>query len=119
MNKEFLRMQQLAGLLTEINISTFPPRNFQDETRALGVLFHPNEDEPEEYEWDVQAIEDFCKYLGYEDYQEVTKEIIHYTSPGNNDEMAIFRRMTQNPDLKVSDLTIGMYRQDIENNFEK
>ena len=67
-------MQQLAGLLTEINISTSPPRDFRDGVRALGVLFHPNEDEPGEYEWDVQATEDFCKYLGYEDYQEVAKE---------------------------------------------
>jgi hypothetical protein len=33
--------------------------------------------------------------------------------------MGIFRRMTNNPDLQVSDLTLGMYRTSIENEFEK
>ena len=54
-----------------------------------------------------------------DDAYDVASEVTHYTEPGDEDEMNIFRQMTGNPDLQVSDLTLGMYRASIENEFEK
>jgi hypothetical protein len=122
MNKEFKRMQHLAGLLTEVNIQP-KHKTYHDSLKALGILFHPNEDpdtlEDLEYEWDLKNMIEFCRKIGYDDAEEVAGEATHYTSPGDEDEMDIFRRMTNNPDLQVSDLTLGMYRKSIEDEFEK
>jgi hypothetical protein len=122
MSKEFKRMQQLAGI-NEIKVIPIN-KSYHDSLKALGILFHPNEDpdtlEDFEYEWDLENMEEFCQKIGYgDDAYDVASEVTHYAEPGDEDEMGIFRRMTNNPDLQVSDLTLGMYRTSIENEFEK
>jgi hypothetical protein len=122
MSKEFKRMQQLAGLLTEVNIQP-KHKGYHDSLKALGILFHPNEDpdtlEDLEYEWDLEYMIKFCRKIGYDDAEEVAGEVIHYTSPGDEDEMMTFRQMTNNPNLQISDITLGMFKKSIENEFEK
>ena len=106
---ELKRMQQLAGLIKESQLN-----EVSDDDKALGVLFHPSEDG---FEWDENAMDNLVKDMGYEDYEEVADEVIHYTSPGDEDEMNMFRHLTGNPNLQPEDITIGMYKQVIEKEF--
>ena len=71
------------------------------------------------YTYDIGAVEDLIKSMGYEDYKDVAGEFTHYFSPGDEDEMRIFRTQENNPKLKPTDLTIGMYKRNIEKEFEK
>ena len=95
----------------------------KENVKALGVLFHLNEDEEEReftpYEWNHEAVKDLIKDMGYEDYEEVADEFTHYFSPGDDDEIEIFRVQENNPKLEPTDLTIGMYKRSIEKEFEK
>ena len=90
-----------------------------NENKALGNLFYPSEDEEGRYTYDINAITNLIKSMGYEDYKEVTSEFTHYFSPGDEDEMRIFRIQENNPELQPTDLTIGMYKRNIEKEFEK
>ena len=60
-------MIKLAQLLKEIKVV---PRNksYSDDLKALGILFHPNEDpdtlDDLEYEWDLENMEEFCQKIG-------------------------------------------------------
>ena len=92
---------------------------FNDEDKALGTLFYPNEDEEGTYMYDDNAVVNLVKSMGYEDYEEVAKEFTHYFSPGDEDEMRIFRAQENNPKLQPTDLTIGMYKKNIEKEFKK
>lgn len=116
-------MIKLTQLFKEI---TIVPSNktYHDNLKALGILFHPNNDftyiPDSEYVWDEGNMIEFCRKIGYgDDAEEVAGEAMHYTSPGDEDEMNHFRHMTGNPDLQISDLTLGMYRKSIESEFEK
>jgi len=113
---EIKRMQQLAGIISESQLN-----EVSDDDKALGILFHPNSDEEEAeetpYEWDRDAIYDLVKDMGYEDYDGVAGETMHYTSPGDIDEMTMFRKLTGNPNLQLEDITIGMFKQSIEHSF--
>lgn len=106
---EIKRMQQLAGI-TEIKVHL--PNT--DNDKALGILFHQVEDE---YEWDMDAVNNLVKDMGYEDYEEIASEITHYFSPTDEEEMEIFRRITGNPNLQPKEITIGMYKQVIKQEF--
>lgn len=120
MNKEFLYMQKLAGIITESEYAAKLNENiFNDEDKALGNLFYPSEDEEGGYTYDMDAITNLIKSMGYEDYEEVASEFTHYFSPGDEDEMRIFRAQENNPELQPTDLTIGMYKRNIEKEFEK
>jgi len=107
--KEIKRMMELAGLqLNEVN----------DDDKALGILFHPSEDEYEyEYEWDTIAYSNLVKSMGYEDYEDVAGEMTYNIDPAGEEEMRIFRKNLGYPNLKPKDLTIGMYKQAIEKEF--
>ena len=117
-------MIKLTQLLKEIKIV---PNNktYHDSLKALGILFHPNDDftyTPDyEYVWDEGNMLEFCQKIGYEedDAYDVAGEFMHYASPGDEGDMRYFRHMTGNPNLQVSDLTLGMYRKYIEDEFEK
>lgn len=117
-------MIKLTQLLKEIKIV---PNNktYHDSLKALGILFHPNDGSSYaldyEYVWDEENMVEFCQKIGYEgdDAYDVAGEAMHYTMPGDKDEMNHFRHMTGNPNLQVSDLTLGMYRKSIESEFEK
>ena len=118
MNKEFYKMQKLAGLITESQYKDRIDENtFNDEDKALGILFHPDEDD--RYTYDVNAVANLIKSMGYEDYEDVAGDFTHYFSPGDEDEMRIFRAQENNPELQPTDLTIGMYKKNIEKEFEK
>jgi hypothetical protein len=90
-----------------------------DKNKALGILFFPNEYEEDGYIYDIDAVANLIKSIGYEDYEEIASEATHYTSPGDDDEMRIFRAQENNPKLQPTDLTIGMYKRNIEKEFEK
>jgi hypothetical protein len=112
------RFQFLAGVINENEFKQL--NEISDDSKALGILFHPNEDENEdedEYEWNHDAIINLVKDMGYEDYKEVSDEFTHIFSPGDEDEMRIFRQRLNNPNLQPTDLTIGMYKQAIEQEF--
>jgi hypothetical protein len=121
---EVKRMQQLAGLIKESQLNEIENYFFptsSDNDKALGILFQPNDDEEEveetPYMWDEDNIFNLVKDMGYEDYQDVAGETIHYTSPGDIDEMTMFRNLTGNPNLQPEDITIGMFKQSIEYHF--
>ncbi len=120
MNKEFLYMQMLAGIITESQYKAKLNEDmFDDNAKALGILFYPSEDEEDGYTYDDDAVANLIKSMGYKDYEEVTKEFTHYFSPGDEDEMRIFKAQENNPELQPTDLTIGMYKRNIEKEFEK
>ena len=120
MNKEFLHMQKLAGIITESEYAAKLNEDmFDDNAKALGILFYPSEDEEDGYTYDTDAVTNLVKSMGYEDYEDVAGEFIHYFSPGDEDEMRIFRAQENNPELEPTDLTIGMYKKNIEKEFEK
>jgi hypothetical protein len=118
----------LAGIITEgqykakLNeIEIIKPK---DNAKAYGILFVDNDDEEElgnvDYMWDEDAYEDLVKSMGYED-----KDIKGITGtmtgffPAGEDEMRIFRARENNPELQPTDLTIGMYKKAIEDEFPK
>ena len=90
-----------------------------DENKALGVLFYSNKDEKDKYTYNIDAVVNLIKSMGYKDYEDVANEFTHYFSPGDEDEMRIFRTQENNPELQPTDLTIGMYKRNIEKEFYK
>jgi hypothetical protein len=120
MKKEQLRMQMLAGIITESQYKAKLNEDmFDDNAKALGILFYPSEDEEDGYTYDDDAVANLIQSMGYEDYEDVASEFTHYFSPGDEDEMRIFRAQENNPELQPTDLTIGMYKRNIEKEFEK
>jgi hypothetical protein len=111
--------------LTENKITTQSRLNeektFNDNDKAYGILFVDNDDEEEikytPYVYNEKAIAALVKSMGYTNPNTVAGEFTHYTSPGDDDEMRIFRTQEGNPNLQPKDLTIGMYKSAIETDF--
>jgi hypothetical protein len=49
--------------------------------------------------------------------EEIAKEIMTISSP--MDELEIMRNKTGDPDMQIEDLTVGMFKQGVEDEFEK
>ena len=118
-------MQKLAGLITEGEFkSKLNEDIFDDNAKAYGILFVDNEDEEEignvDYMWDEEAYEALVKSMGYkeENIDSIVGTMTEF-NPGDEDEMRIFRAQQNNPKLEPTDLTIGMYKRDIEKEFKK
>jgi hypothetical protein len=111
MKKQFIteaaRLQKLAGMITE-NL---------DDQQALGFLFHSEEDEDGmiDYFYDEDKVIEVIRSLGYDDAEEIAKEVMTISSP--EDELEIMRNKTGNPDLQITDLTVGMFKQGIKDEF--
>jgi hypothetical protein len=86
---------------------------------ALGNLFYPEEDEEGmiEYYYDENKLVEFIKKLGYKDAEEIANEIMTISSPHNDLEM--YRRIYNDPDLDMAEITLDMMKKSIENEFEK
>lgn len=114
MNKEFLYMQKLAGLITE---SEYAAK--LNENQALGTLFNSEEDEDGmvEYFYDENKMIDLVKSMGYEDAEEIAKEIMTISSP--EDTLEMFKNKYNQPDLEIKDITVDMVKKSIEDEFEK
>jgi hypothetical protein len=113
-----LRKFITEGRLFKENIDGY---TFNDNDKAYGVLFVDNDDEEEientPYMWNDDAYIALVKSMGYTDPKTVQGELTHYFSPGDKDEMRIFRKQEGNPKLQPEDLTIGMYKKSIEKEF--
>ena len=93
-------------------------KTFNDNDKAYGILFVDNDDEEEieytPYVYNEKAIAALVKSMGYTNPNTVAGEFTNYTSPGDDDEMRIFRKQEGNPNLQPKDLTIRMYKKSIE-----
>jgi hypothetical protein len=91
----------------------------KDNDQALGILFHSEEDEDGmiDYFYDEDKVIEVIRSLGYDDAEEIAKEVLTISSP--SDELEFMRNKTDNPDLDITDLTVGMFKQSIEDEFEK
>jgi hypothetical protein len=114
MNKEQLRMQMLAGIITEGEYQVK-----LNEEQALGTLFTPEEDEDGmiEYYWDDNKVIDVIRNMGYDDPEEIAKEVTTVSSP--YDFLEMIKNKMGDKDLDITDITLDMFRQSIENEFEK
>lgn len=140
MKQELLRMQMLAGIITEsqykaklieasINdkgeLEDFSFEDddimFDDRNKAFGVLFRkvtPEDlyDDDYEYTWIHENVVKFCEFLGYgEESLDVAGEFTDYAHPGTEDDY----ESLGNPNTPIEDITIGMYRKVIEDFYEK
>ena len=113
MKKQFIteatRLQKLAGIITE-NL---------DNQQSLGFLFYPEEDADGmiDYVYDEDKVIEVIRSLGYDDAEEIAKEVMTVSSP--EDELEFMRNKTGDSDMQIEDLTIGMFKQGIEDEFEK
>ena len=110
MNKETLRMQMLAGIITEGQY-----KGKLNEEQAIGTIFYKDEDG--DYVYDEEKLINNIQSMGYEDAEEIVKEITTISSP--EDDLEIFRNKYNQPDLEIEDITIDMVKQSIEDEFEK
>ena len=111
MKKQFIteaaRLQKLAGIITE-NL---------DDQQALGFLFHSEEDEDGmiDYFYNKDKVIEVIRSLGYDDAEEIAKEVMTISSP--EDELEFMRNKTGDPDMQIEDLTVGMFKQGIKDEF--
>jgi hypothetical protein len=114
MSKQFLHMQKLAGLITE---SEYKAK--MDENQALGTIFFPEEDEDGmiEFYWNDDKVIDIIKNMGYNDPKEIARELTTISSP--DDFLQMMRSKTGDEDLDITDITLDMFRQSVEDEFEK
>ena len=126
MTQEQLRMQMLAGIITEgqykakLNENTL---DFSDNNRAFGILYRkPTPEESwvnSKYVWINQNVEDYMEYLGYgADSYDVATEVMDFSTPGTEDDAASIG-MLGNPNYDPETTTLGQYREVIEDEFEK
>jgi hypothetical protein len=127
MTQEQLRMQMLAGIITEGQykemLNEANENMFDDNNKAFGILFRkatPEDDfDPDqniEYTWINKNVVKFMEFLGYEDDSwEVAEEFTSFAEPGTEDDLDALG----NPNTPVEDFTIGMYREIIEDEYEK
>jgi hypothetical protein len=89
-----------------------------NETKQIGLLFNVIEDEDGliEYEWNENNMVEIIKNMGYIDPEEIAKEIMTISSP--DDELQMMRRIMNNQDLDITDLTIEMFKASVLNEFE-
>jgi len=114
MKKEQLRMQMLAGIITE---GQYVAK--LNEEQALGTLFIPEEEEDGmiEYYWNDDKVMDIIRNMRYDDPEEITKEVTTISSP--DDFLKMMRNKMGDQDLDITDLTLDMFRQSIKDEFEK
>jgi hypothetical protein len=111
MKKQFIteaaRLQKLAGIITE-NL---------DNQQSLGFLFYPEEDEDGmiDYFYNKDKVIEVIRSLGYDDAEEITNEVMTISSP--EDELEFMRNKTGDPDMQIEDLTVGMFKQGIKDEF--
>ena len=125
MNKEILRMQMLAGIITEsqyvAKLNEASNTMFDDRNEALGILFRkrtPEDlyDDDYEYLWIHENVVKFCEFLGYgEESLDVAGEFTYFAYPGTEDDY----ESLGNPNVPIEGITIGMYRKVIEDFYEK
>ena len=114
---EAKRFQELAGI-NEVKI------NFRDNRKALGTVFYENPDteEAEEYDtpyvWNDNFVEQLAKDLGFEDYEDVAGEFVHYTEPGSEEDIRALENILGLKDLTIDKLTVEMYKQAMLRDFE-
>jgi hypothetical protein len=110
--KEIIRMNQLAGLITEGQARKM--MQLLNENKALGNIFY---EEDGEYFYDDAKLIELIKNMGYEDAEEIAKEITTVSSP--EDELEFLQNKYNKPDLKIEDITLDMIKKGIEDVFEK
>ena len=125
MKQELLRMQMLAGIITEsqykAKLIEASNTMFDDRNKALGILFRkrtPEDlyDDDYEYLWIHENVVKFCEFLGYgEESLDVAGEFTDFAYPGTEDDY----ESLGNPNVPIEDITIGMYRKVIEDFYEK
>jgi len=126
MTQEQLRMQMLAGIITEgqykETLNEENEKMFDDKNKAFGILFKKTpperfrDDEDDEYEWIYRNVTKFMEFLGYgEDSMEVSGEFTSFANPGSESDLDALN----NPNIPVEDFTIGMYRKSIEDEYKK
>ena len=127
MTQEQLRMQMLAGIITEGQYKAMLNENtldFNDSNRAFGILYRkvtPEDDyDPSvKYVWINQNVEDYMEHLGYgDDSYDVATEVMDFAYPGSTDDAASIG-MLGNPNYDPETTTLGQYREVIEDGFEK
>jgi len=125
MTQELLRMQMLAGIITEsqykAKLNEASNTMFDDRNKALGILFRkrtPEDlyDDDYEYLWIHENVVKFCEFLGYgEESLDVAGEFTDFAYPGTEDDY----ESLGNPNVPIEGITIGMYRKVIEDFYEK
>ena len=135
MTQELLRMQMLAGIITESQYKAKlieasindkgeledDDTMFDDRNKAFGILFRkrtPEDlyDDDYEYLWIHENVVKFCEFLGYgEESLDVAGEFTDFAYPGTEDDY----ESLGNPNTPIEDITIGMYRKVIEDFYEK
>jgi hypothetical protein len=133
MNKEFLKMQKLAGLITEGQYKKTLNENedLSDKfavpynTKALGLLYRKvtpgdNYNDGRKYTWIPENVIAFIKYLGYDseyggDPYDVATEIMDFCAPGSPEEAYALGvdPKTFNPE----ETTMGMYTSSIYDQY--
>ena len=110
MNKEFLHMQKLAGLITEgeYQAKINEESTYNDSDKALGTIFQFDPEE-ETYEWIGDEYENLRQELNID--EEDWDELHHYTSLMDEDEMEMYRDDQGNDNLTPEDITIDMMKQ--------
>jgi hypothetical protein len=85
----------------------------------LGILFHPNEETEDvedgfpPYLWDEGALLDLVEDMGY-DVEEVEYDISDMIVDHPPETFVIwFRDRLNNPDLQITDLTVEMVKQEL------
>jgi len=141
MNKETLRMQMLAGVITESQYKTKLKKftilenkfkaatsrlmlnevQFNDNDKALGTLIFPNDEDDKDtpYVHDYYAYVSLLKDMGYsqEQIDEDLDEYFHYTSAFNEEEMHIYKYRTGIKNLRPEDVTVGMIKDELRDEF--
>jgi hypothetical protein len=93
--------------------------NEVEEEQALGTLFTPEEEEDGmiEYYWNDNKVIDVIRNMGYDDPEEIAKEVTTVSSP--HDFLEMMRNKMGDKDLDITEITLDMFRQSVEDGFEK
>ena len=79
-----------------------------NEEQALGTLFTPEEDEEGiiEYYWNDNKVIDIIRNMGYDDPEEIAKEVTTISSP--HDFLLMMRNKMGDEDLDITEITLDM-----------
>jgi hypothetical protein len=129
MNKEFIKMQKLAGLITEgqykksLNENEDLEDKFDRRKPAFGILFRkvtPKDDynDGREYTWIEENVYEFVEYLGYEgqDANDVAGEFMAFDAPGSEGDANSLGLDPETFDPKKA--TIAMYQDLIYDSYD-
>jgi hypothetical protein len=91
---------------------------FYNKNQLIGNLFNPIEDEDGiiDYEWDNSNMINIIKNMGYNDSEEIAKEITTISTP--YDFLEIMRNKMGDEDLDITDLTLDMFKQSVKDEFD-